>query len=265
MNSWAPERRCIKTKRLNVQFGGNLENGYRVRAELLPYAPPNSSRGVKSAVSSLKKELQNCKTSWFKLELILYENFSLDDWFVTLTYNPHSLPPSWRAAKKNPPRFLSSIRVERKKRGQPYGYVYVNECLHGDGRPNHHCVIKAGMESKSEIEDLWSRGFVEIKTIRDFGGFQKLAKYMTKEPREKGKVCLGERMWNPSHGLSRPTTISVLVDDSYMFNQPDKSEPIAEGLAIQSTVPAWPFGEFPRWDMISPEIQTIYNLFDLKQ
>lgn len=248
-------------KTLTIQYGGNPQNGYRVRAGLLPYAPPNSSRGAKRVASSLKREVQNCKTSWFKLELLLYENFSLDDWFVTLTYKPECLPPTWRAAKKNPPRFLSSIRVNRKKLQLPYGYVYVNECLHGDGRPNHHCVIASGPETNEEIKALWAKGFVDVQTIREFGGFQKLAKYITKEPREKGKQKLGERMWIPSKGLSKPVTITTLVDDGFKFFEPAGSSPVDEGLAIQSKSPAWPSGEFPQWDMITPEIQTLYNLF----
>lgn len=246
-------------KSLKIRIAGNKLKKYRVSASLAPILQTSSSRCGRKVASTIKRELQNQKTSFLKLELLLYENFELDDWFVTLTYMPDKLPSSWRAAKKKMPYFLSKLRTRRKKENIPYQYVYVNECLHGDGRPNHHLVTKQGPEHKKEVEALWNNGFVDIKTIREFGGFRKVAKYMTKEPRDKGKPRVGERMWNPSHGLSRPIEIDAVVSDDFVLTEPPGSVPVDNGLPIQEKVPAWPLSELPRWEMIAPEIETIMD------
>lgn len=248
-------------KNLNIQIAGNLANGYRVSAGLSPITQANTSRCDRKIASTIKKELQNQKTSFLKLELLLYENFDLDDWFITFTYKPECRPSNWRDAKKRMPCFLTKVRTRRKKEQKPYSYVYVNECLHGDQRPNHHLVIKKGPESKEFLEDLWANGFIDIKTIRNFGGFQVVSKYMTKEPKEKGKPRVGERMWNPSHGLSRPITINAVVPDNFILTEPPGAVPVDKGLSIQQITPVWPLSELPRWEMITPEIETIMNQF----
>lgn len=220
---------------------------------------PNSSRCGRRAASTIKRELQNQKTSFLKLELLLYENFNLDDWFVSLTYDSNHLPSNWRVALKKMPYFLTKVRTRRKKAGLSYSYLYVNECLHGDKRPNHHLVIKKGPESKELLEELWGNGFIDVVTIGDFGGFQVVAKYMTKEPKEKGKPRVGQRMWNPSHGLSQPIAIDAVVPDNFILTEPPGAVPVDKGLSIQTRAASWPLSELPRWDMITPEIETIMH------
>lgn len=224
-----------------------------MRVDLLPFLPPSGmSRGERRLASSLIRERQNDIASWLKLELLLYANFSPDDWFVTLTYRNEDLPPNWRAAKKNPPACLRVIRETRRPAGLPCGYVYVHEALHGDQRPHHHMVIHAADGDRSLIEAAWRFGTVDIVTIEDFGGYQKLAAYITKEPREKGKPRPGERMWTPSKGLIRPDRIEEIVEDDYQYEPPFGAQPVEAGLEIQSKVPGWIYGEFPRWDMVAP-------------
>ena len=238
-------------KKIVIQQGGTPENGYRIRVDMLPViAKSGVSRGERRIASTLLRERQNDVASWLKLELLLYENFSLDDWLVELTYREEDLPPSWKAAKKNPPAFLRQIREARKMDDLPYGYIYVHEGLHGDHRKHHHLVIKAADGNKDLIDRAWKRGFVNIDTIQDFGGFHKVATYITKEPREKGKPVVGERMWTPSKGLKKPDRHEIIVEDNYIFHVPPDMRPVDDGLAMESKVPGWIYGEFPRWDMI---------------
>lgn len=180
------------------------------------------------------RELQNDRASWFKLELLLYANFDDSDWFVTLTYDDDHLPPTWREAKKNAPRFIRSVREARRAKQLPCGYVYVHEALHGNQRPHHHIVIHAADRDRDLLDRSWQLGSVSTETIGEFGGIQKLAKYITKEPRDKGKPVPGERMWTPSKGLIRPEHISVIVPDDYQISIPADARPLAAGLGIRT-------------------------------
>lgn len=236
--------------------------GPRCRLQLLPDAPPRGlTRGARQMYTNIWKQMQNDRASWFKLELVLYANFSPDDLFVTLTY-AGNVPAYWRDTKSNVPAFMRRYRrqLAAEELSAPR-YVYVHEALHGDGRPHHHMVLSAAGDDAARIAQCWPHGSVDVESIRAFGGYQKLAMYITKEPREKGKPVPGERMWTPSRNLIRPEHIVEQVPADYRLAAPEGARPLAEGLLISQRLESDFGGAVQRLDFILPQKTNIaYNI-----
>ena len=207
-----------------------LRSGNRVRAiELSTPLSPAKTRSAKIYESSLVREMLNIKTAALRLEFLLYANFSPDDLFVTLTYDDGHLPPNYEAARKNAPAFFRLLREDRKAAGYDTPYVYVMEGLHGDHRVHHHCVLKRKPGDFDRVRRCWANGSVDIRTIEEFGGIQKLAQYLSKEPRKTGKLRVGQRMWTPSKGLIRPERIDYELDSGEHYSPPTNAVPAAGG------------------------------------
>lgn len=244
------------SKLLCVDHGGE-----RWRLQLLPPPPPRGlTRGERRAYTAVAASLRNDRTSFFKLELLLYANFSPCDLFVTLTYDEAHLPPGWRESKRNAPAALRRLRESRAARGQPLRYVYVHESLHGDGRPHHHLICNAA-DGKDAWDAIWPGGYTDVETIAAAGGIAFVAQYVTKEPRDKGKPRPGERMWTPSRGLRRPEHYTLDVPDDYAITLPDGARPISPGLDTAVRLPHWGGGEYRRVDAIIPtKTEHLYSI-----
>lgn len=207
-----------------------LRAGTRYRAIELTAAPYQvRGRAAKQYETSLEREALNIKTACMRLEFLLYANFEPDDWFVTLTYDDSHLPPNYDAARKKAPAFLRKVREARRARGQPVGYVYVMEGMHGDHRVHHHVVIHRADGDESLIRFCWGLGSVDIRTIEEFGGHRKLAKYLSKEPRKTGKLRVGQRMWTPSKGLIQPERRVIDLEPGEHYMPPSGALPLEGG------------------------------------
>lgn len=177
-------------------------------------------REAKQKVSSEARQRMNLRASWEKLEMTLAANFGYRDLVLTLTYLDKYLPPNREAAVKLLKKFIAQLRAEYKKRGYVLKYIYVTEDKHGDGRIHHHLVINGTGNDYELIKSLWIYGDnvhfepVEIK------GYEALARYLTKEPREYGKTEVGKRTWTPSKGLTKPKTEGEYVDDDITLIAP---------------------------------------------
>ena len=177
----------------------------------------------------------NDRHCWESLSLWLHAYHSLDDLFVTLSYSDAWLPPTYLDAKKRLTAFLRKYREECRRLRIPHSYIYVLEGEHGDHRIHHHLIVYAGKQ-REVLRRLWIYGGVHIETIREFGSsrqdrslpalqlseyimrdgselgaaryahdcYQKIAKYMTKEPRKTGRVRPGGRAYTPSRDRYRP-------------------------------------------------------------
>lgn len=197
------------------------------------------------------QEAVNIKTACMRLEFLLYANFSLDDWFITLTYDNAHLPLNYEAARKNAPAFFRRVRELRRARGEPFGYIYVMEGMHGDHRVHHHLVLQRGDGDLEAIRALWPRGGVDAETIRDFGGYRKLAQYLSKEPRKTGKLRVGQRMWTPSKGLIKPERNDIELTAGQHYIPPNGAAPF-EGARFPERIDN-SFGSYVLYDFELPE------------
>lgn len=173
---------------------------------------PKHVRAAKTKCSSKARQLINFKQACKKLEIQIATNFSLKDLHLVLTYDNEHIPFDRESAVKILKKFLVKFRTLRRERGRELLYIYVTEDKHGDGRVHHHLIINGTGKDIEDIKKCWTFGSVNLENL-DIYGYEGLAKYLTKEPRELGKSPY-KRIWVSSLNLKKPEVESCWVDDS---------------------------------------------------
>lgn len=208
-------------KRKKVRMAGTPETGYLVEAAI--YTPPHPNdgprvRAEKCRVSSLFRQTMNDLTARRRLEFLIAMNFVLTDLFLTLTYRDADLPYTRKEAREKIAKFLTALRLWRKKQGLTLKYIYVIEHKHGDGRFHHHIIINATERDMETIRALWIYGDVCDMEYLGSREYEDWAGYMTKEGIEGRPV--GERMWIPSTNLKKPIERTTYVSDDETLDFP---------------------------------------------
>ena len=141
----------------------------------------------------------NANRSWQRLELLLPPTSGGETSTWLLTYDDEHLPAN-RQRVKRVRKMLPQLRAVRKSRGQELKYIYVTEQLSSEGgRLHHHMVVNGTGADLDVLRSLWPYGEVELETLDTWQGYEALAKYLTKEPRELGKPEVGARNWAALH------------------------------------------------------------------
>lgn len=167
----------------------------------------NARREARVQISTPARESLNAKLSWQKLMLVLAANFRSTDLLVTLGYRDENLPRTREAADRRLDYFIRNLRAYRKARGQDLVYARATEGYHSDGRLHHHLIINSTGQDYEIIRELWKRDGENVE-FTPFGheGPERWAKYMTKEPRIKGRRYVGDRTWRTSRNVKKPET-----------------------------------------------------------
>lgn len=170
-------------------------------------------REARAQISSPARESLNAKLSWQKLMLTLAANYNRRDLVVTLTYRDTDLPVRREEADRRLSNFLRALRKHRTERGQPLIYVRTTEGYHSGGRFHHHLILNATGEDYDIIRQLWAKNGDNVD-FESFGsdGAERWGKYLTKEPREKGRRYVGDRTWRTSIHMKKPEIISEFVE-----------------------------------------------------
>ncbi len=207
------------SKRLKTITAGRL-----VSAVCYTVASPRDGeqeRSCKREMSSAGQDSINLRRSWQKLEMTLAANFGPRDLHVIHTYNDDHIPPGKDAALKLYRKMLRQLREARKLLGQTARYIYVTEQLSSEGgRLHHHMVLNGTGRDVEVLRSLWPYGQVEVEQLDIWEGYESLARYLTKEPREVGKCRVGERTWTPALGLVKPKIESEMVKDNVTITLP---------------------------------------------
>ena len=89
------------------------------------------------------------------------------------------------------------------------------------GRLHHHLIINTTGDDFDIIRRLWNKNGDNVD-FEEFGadGAERWGKYLTKEPRNKGRRYVGDRTWRASQHLKKPEVTSVLVDDGDELKPP---------------------------------------------
>lgn len=190
------------------------------------------ARAEKSRMTSAAQKAMNDKSARARLEMLLAENFTGRDLFVTLTYRDSSLPSRRDGAVTLVRRFLRDLRNHRTARGQELKYVYTTEEKHGAARLHHHLVINATGQDIETIRSLWPYGDVIDAEQIDENDYAALAVYITKESVEGRPV--GAQMWTRSRNLRQPVVEVCYVPDDTALSVPagchilEKEEKVTE-------------------------------------
>ena len=164
-------------------------------------------RDARALISTPAREALNARLSWQKLMLILATNFGPTDLVVTLTYRDGNLPGRREDANRRLSNFIRALRQHRRARSEPLMYARITEGYHSDGRLHHHLILTATGQDVDIIRKLWASNGDNVD-FEQFGinGAERWAKYLTKEPREKGRRYVGDRTWTTSRNLKKPIT-----------------------------------------------------------
>lgn len=208
----------------------------------------SARREARAQISSPARESLNAKLSWQKLMLILAANFQSSDLVVTLTYRDDALPIRREDADKRLSNFIRALRKARTEAAQPFIYVRVTEGYHSGGRLHHHLITNATGEDFEVIRRLWAKNGDDVD-FEQFGadGAERWGKYLTKEPREKGRRYVGDRTWRCSIHMQKPDVTSELV------NRDDPLQPPTGAFIVDKTECENCYGRFCHMMAMLPE------------
>lgn len=206
-------------KRIKTITGGRLVAAVCYTVGTVRDGP--AERAAKDRMSSEAQERINLRRAWQKLEMLLAANFGPRDLHVVFTYDDEHMPASREAGNKLLRKLFPQLRKHRKARGQPTKYIYVTEQLSSEGGRLHHHVVLNGTGADMEVlRSFWPYGQVELEVLDVWQGYEALAKYLTKEPREVGRAQAGARTWTPSVGLEKPKAETEHVKDHMTIAPP---------------------------------------------
>lgn len=226
-------------KRKHIRQGGQLVCGVVYTAN--PTKSTDPHRAAKRLPSASSRQLINLKFSWQKLELMLATNFSMDDLFVTYTFDDEYLPYTRADTMKYFRKHVKKLREHRRNAtGEALLYIYCIEGQHGDHRHHVHAVVNATGADFATIQSFWPWGNVDFETVES-RGYDGWAAYMTKEPREEGKGYVGERMWTPCKGLRRPHNIKGWWPAGQKMELPPEVEVKMESRTVTEYGEFWHF------------------------
>lgn len=205
-------------------------------------------REAKAQISGPARESLNAKLSWQKLMLTLAANYKRTDLVVGLDYREEALPKRREEADKRLSNFIRALRSHRKQLGQELIYVRVTEGYHSGGRLHHHLIINGTGNDYDIIKELWAKN-ADTVDFEPFGpdGAERWGKYLTKEPREKGRRYVGDRTWRTSIHMKKPDIICEYVDSK------DSLEPPAGAFVVDRTSCENCYGRFSHIMATLPE------------
>ena len=181
-----------------------------------------AKRDARTTISNPARESLNAKLSWQKLMLTLAANFKKTDLVVTLTYRDKDLPVRRDDADRKLTNLIRALRKYRNEHGQTLVYARITEGYHSGGRLHHHLILNATGDDFSIIRELWQKNGDDVD-FECFGsdGAERWGKYLTKEPREKGRRYVGDRTWRTSQHMLKPTVTSYYVEEGDDLKPPD--------------------------------------------
>lgn len=189
-----------------------------------PLAKNRSNKNERIAARQCSSDLRqkaNDRSAMAKLKRLIACNFAPRDLVATLTYDEQTLPKTPEEARDQCLKpFIKRIRGElRKHPGVEMRYIYVIEGLHGDKRLHHHMIVPDFPGIRELIRQQWGYGYIDFERIAA-RGYEEWARYLTKEPRKTGRRYVGDRMWTPSIGLTKPEVVTYEVPDQYRYEPP---------------------------------------------
>lgn len=185
-------------------------------------------RAAKRRASTEAQQRINARYSWEKLELMLAANFVPGDLVITQTYDEENLPEDRAGAQAKLKKFRKELTAARAERGEDMRMIWATEHKLGEGRWHHHCVVNATTGSDyAEILRLWPWGSnIEIRPliVGKEKNYESLARYMTKEAREKP----GLRSWSCTRNCRKPEVETFPVPDDETIDVPEDSTVLEE-------------------------------------
>lgn len=202
---WKSEPTAIRVGAMGYRTK-TTKAGSRLEAEVYPLFGREKTARLRKAKKHITPERQkalNIRRSQRKLVLLIEANFRVDkDVHVTLTY---ASKVSLKQCKRDLNCFLRKIRRIREERGlSDLKYIYA--IGHDEGHRIHVHVIMNGGIDRTELEQIWGRGYANCLILQSYGnGLQGIANYLYKQnDRERELRRKTFRSWSGSRNLIKP-------------------------------------------------------------
>ena len=164
------------------------------------------------------------------LTAIINENFTADDWFITLHYEKSNRPESEKKAKYQLNAFIKKLRALYASKGLELFYVKTT-AIGERGGLHHHIVIPKGADMK-EITKLWKETVKashkarppEFRSLYDTGEYSSLAAYFCQQGEKSGNAPIkNARKWVCSRNIKRPEELPPEEVYEIKWNEPPKA------------------------------------------
>ena len=171
------------------------------------YIKPNKSkRKKKSKPTNEAQQFLNKNNRDRYVCRLFNNNFTPEDFFVTLTYDDEHIPNSFEAAEKEINNYIRRVKYRAKKKGLPVPKICKVTGYGARRKRIHHHLVISGELSGRELMDLWRdkkgelRGKPTIDPLEfDKFGIERLANYFLKHIKEnenRGVKCTYYRSRN---------------------------------------------------------------------
>ena len=169
-------------RKLTYIFKNSIEHEYHHKGK---YGKKGEKRQSKKEVTMEQIAKQNQRNREIRMRRLIKENFEEDDLWVGLQY-PKGTRKTLEEVEKDLRRFLAKMRRAYKKLGIPFKFVTRFDI---GKRGGLHVHILFRREREGPHPDLlakscWPHGPLNYTTLYEYGGFAKLANYITKMPED---------------------------------------------------------------------------------
>lgn len=224
-------RQMVEEGKKNIYATKEITSGEQLELEMYPEFKRGNTEiiDLEKKRAAKRKEQQdkyNDKKSQKHIERLINENFSNNDYWVTLTFDEENLPGDIKEARKKFNNYIARINYERKKRGLSgtSRYVYCIEYGTEDNLRYHIHMVIDGELGMDAVISKWCYGKKKIETMEaDDNGFAGISRYITKQ------TTRVKRKYSTSKNLKQ---YKVKVNH-YKFRQMDINEMIMDENKIQ--------------------------------
>jgi hypothetical protein len=162
----------------------------------------------------------NEKRKHRKLRMLIEENFSRGDSWITLTYE---IVPTYAEARNCLKNFHRRMRKLYKSMGLEYKWIC--DLAISSNRSHHHLLIPVGANTK-QIQDCWPYGNLNVTPCYLIdGGFGRLVTYFIQNATPEGEEYppYNFKTYTSSTNIKRPATFKKLISPDKFYEDEPKA------------------------------------------
>lgn len=169
------------------RFPNSIEYEFKFAGK---YGAKGEKRQPKKKATPEQIKLQNQLNREIKVRRLIKANFFPEDLWVTLKY-PAGTRKAVRKVKNDMKNFLDRLRYQYRKRGYILKFISRMEVGKKGGIHIHILVPRMrGEDTDLIVQEAWGHGRVNFQSVYEYGGYEKLANYIVKQPDEETAVQL---------------------------------------------------------------------------
>lgn len=195
----------------------------RVKCWCYNHASIRGKRRVRKFATSESKALRNKRAALNKRKYEIDNNFTIGDYWITLTWNKDRVPDEPIKAHKELMSILAKISRKLKRKGIPLVYYAKTEAGEGQ-RVHHHLFIKNNFDVIGTLFELWKDNG-KIKDFQEIYNMEsgKLIEYFLNSGNHKE---LNFEKYSHSRGLKQPEIeVQIMPFKSFRENpKPPRSD-----------------------------------------